>query len=315
MIHVYAGKALAKYGFPDDHPFNTSRFGAFFDEFQAKQLHENSSLSVCSPKLADSASIELFHTHDYVEQVKRQSQTGIGYLDFGDTPAFPGVYEAAAYVVGTVIEAANDIMLKKCQQAFVPIAGLHHAHRGQASGFCVFNDCGVVIEYLLHHHKLNRIAYVDIDAHHGDGVFYAFESNPKVIFADLHEDGQYLFPGTGAENETGTGEGRGHKLNIPMSVFSDDELFFESFDIALSFVEKHKPEFIILQCGVDSLAGDPLTHLQYTPRAHHYAALKLRDLAIELGHGRLLCLGGGGYNLENIANGWCAVIEGLLNDH
>ena len=314
MINVYAGDELAKYGFPGGHPFSTLRFDAFWDEFKARKLDVDSRIHLRPPKLANNTSIEYFHTNSYIEKVKHQSETGTGYLDNGDTPAFPGVYKAAAYVVGTVLEAVKDIMLAKCQQAFVPIAGLHHARRDEASGFCVFNDCGVAIEYLLREYNLARVAYVDIDAHHGDGVFYAFESSPKLIFADLHEDGRYLFPGTGAENECGTKEGSGLKLNIPIPMFADDVLFIEKFDSALAFVAEQKPEFIILQCGVDSLMGDPLTHLQYSSKAHFYAASKLDELAKQLGHGRILCLGGGGYNLENIANGWCAVIEGLLND-
>jgi len=314
MINIYAGDELAKYGFPDGHPFSTHRFEAFWNEFISRQLNKDPRIQLRPPKLTDSKSIEYFHTQSYIEKVKHQSETGTGYLDNGDTPAFPGVYEAAGYVVGTVLEAVKDIMLAQCQQAFVPIAGLHHAHRDQASGFCVFNDCGVAIEFLIREYKLSRIAYVDIDAHHGDGVYYAFESNPNLIFADLHEDGRYLFPGTGAENECGAKEGRGLKLNIPMPMFADDVLFIEKFDLALEFITKKKPQFIILQCGVDSLAGDPLAQLQYSPDAHYYAATKLGKLVKQLGHNRMLCLGGGGYNLKNIANGWCAVLEGLLND-
>ena len=314
MLNVYAGEALAKYGFPGGHPFSTLRFDVFWQEFITRKLQDNVCVRVCPPKLANVESIELFHTRLYIDQVQKQSETGMGYLDGGDTPAFPGVYDAAAYVVGTVLEAVNDIMLSNCRYAFVPIAGLHHAHRDQASGFCVFNDCGIAIECLLRNHNLTRVAYIDIDAHHGDGVYYAFESDPHLIFADLHEDGRYLFPGTGAVNEVGKGQGLGLKLNVPMPKFAGDKLFFEKFDIAMAFVTEKKPDFIILQCGVDSMAGDPITHLQYTSKAHQYAAVRLRKLAVSLGHGRLLCLGGGGYSLENIANGWCAVVEGLLNE-
>ncbi|MDX1811720.1 MAG: acetoin utilization protein AcuC, partial [Gammaproteobacteria bacterium] len=134
-VHVYAGEMLAQYGFPDGHPFSPQRFDAFWREFTKRQLDEKSNVKICEPIKADPATIALFHDQQYIEQVKQQSLTGEGYLDQGDTPAFPGVYEAAAYVVGSSVQAMEDIMAGKCQHAFVPIAGLHHARRDSASGF------------------------------------------------------------------------------------------------------------------------------------------------------------------------------------
>ena len=125
--------------------------------------------------------------------------------DDGDTPARPGIFDAASVAVGTTMAAVDAIMQGEAKRAFVPIAGLHHAGRDCAAGFCVFNDCGVAAEYLRAKYGVTRIAYVDIDAHHGDGVFYGFEDDPDLIFADIHEDGRYLYPGTGAVTETGRG--------------------------------------------------------------------------------------------------------------
>ena len=130
--------------------------------------------------------------------MQARSASGEGYLDGGDTPAFRGIFEAACDVVGASLVATDAVMAVSASRAFVPIAGLHHAGRAHAAGFCVFNDCGVVIEHLKRVHGLARIAYVDIDAHHGDGVYYGFEDDPALIFADLHEDGEFLYPGTGA---------------------------------------------------------------------------------------------------------------------
>ncbi len=183
-------------------------------------------------------------------------------------------------------------MSGQCRRAFVPIAGLHHAGRDHAAGFCVFNDCGVAIELLRKTSGLERIAYVDIDAHHGDGVFYAFEDDPGVIFADMHEDGRYLYPGTGSRTETGKGAAEGTKLNDPMAPGSDDSAFDEAWPRVIAHVEKFEPEFIILQCGADSLEGDPITHLRYTSGSHGKAARELAQLADRLGHGRVLGLGG-----------------------
>src|SRR6202044_3147635 len=163
------------------------------------------------PREATYEELLAFHTPRYVDFVRERSATGQGFLDAGDTPAFRGVYEAAAYVVGATLNAMDAIMDGRCRRAFVPIAGLHHAARDRAAGFCVFNDCGVAIEQLKNA-GLKHIAYVDIDAHHGDGVFYAFEHDAAVIFADLHEDGRYLYPGTGAAEETGRGAAVGTKL-------------------------------------------------------------------------------------------------------
>jgi acetoin utilization protein AcuC len=203
-------------------------------------------------------------------------------------------------------------MQGECRRAFVPIAGLHHAARDRAAGFCVFNDCGVAIEQLRKKSGLDRVAYVDIDAHHGDGVFYAFESDAAVIFADVHEDGRYLYPGTGAADETGRGAAQGTKLNLPMAPGSDDAAFARVWPQVIAHLERFAPEFIILQCGADSVEGDPITHLRFSSKTHGFAARELMELAERLGHGRVLALGGGGYNRVNIAQAWTAVVENLL---
>ncbi|MGB6451773.1 MAG: hypothetical protein WBE92_13555, partial [Steroidobacteraceae bacterium] len=186
------------------------------------------------------------------------------------------------------------------------------AGRDHAAGFCVFNDCGVVIELLRRRHGLDRIGYVDIDAHHGDGVFYAFEEDPGVIFADIHEDGRTLYPGTGSATETGRGTAEGTKLNIPVPEGADDATFARVWPAVLEHLERFEPQFIILQCGADSVEGDPIAHLRFSPRTHGRAALELAALADRLGHGRVLALGGGGYNRANLAQAWCAAVEGLV---
>ena len=192
--------------------------------------------------------------------------------------------------------------------------GTHHAFADHGEGFCVFNDCGVAVEYLREHFGVRRIAYVDIDAHHGDGVFYAFEDDPDLILVDLHEDGRYLYPGTGFVDETGSGAARGTKLNIPMPPQAGDETFFKAWESAERFIDQAKPEFVLLQCGADSLAGDPITHLQYSAAAHRHAAQRLKMLAERHCQGRLLALGGGGYNRPNLARAWTAVVEALLGE-
>jgi acetoin utilization protein AcuC len=309
-LGVVVSERLARYGFGDGHPFGTDRLAAFIREFESRGLHRR--VQVLEPRDASYEELRAFHTAQYVDLVRERSVSGQGFLDDGDTPAFRGVYEAASVVVGATLSAATAIMTGQCRHAFVPIAGLHHAARGRAAGFCVFNDCGVAIELLRKNSGLERIAYVDIDAHHGDGVFYAFENDAGVIFADLHEDGRYLYPGTGHTAEVGKGTAEGTKLNIPMAPGSDDSTFNLVWPKVVAHLEKFEPQFIILQCGADSVEGDPITHLRYSAQAHGRAARELAQLADRLGHGRVLGLGGGGYNRVNLAQAWTAVVENLL---
>lgn len=309
-VCVYAGEALARYSFGEDHPFGPLRYGAFFDEFLKRGLDRKT--FICKPVIADQQAIERFHTHDYVEKVKAFSELGQGYLDNGDTPAFIGVYEASATVVGSTLAALDKIMSGECQRAFVPIAGLHHARRDTAAGFCVFNDCGIAIEALLQKYELSRIAYVDIDAHHGDGVLYGFNDDPRVFIVDLHEDGHFLYPGTGFANETGKGAATGTKLNIPMPVGADDAQLTTAWQQAETFLREAQPEIILLQCGADSLSGDPITHMAYSEQSHATVTKQLCRIADEFCEGRILAMGGGGYNLNNLAKAWCAVIEALV---
>jgi acetoin utilization protein AcuC len=241
------------------------------------------------------------------------SHEGRGFLDGGDTPAFPGVFDIALDVVGTTLAAVDAVMSGKTSRAFVPIAGLHHAARDKAAGFCVFNDCGVAVEHLRQRHGLKRIAYVDIDAHHGDGVFYGFEDDPDVIFADLHEDGRYLYPGTGSEDETGKGRARGTKLNIPMRPGATDRDFELAWERVEDYLQRAQPEFIIFQCGADSLQGDPITHLCYSEEAHAKAAGRLCRIADRHAGGRIVATGGGGYNRRNLARAWTRVVQAFAD--
>ncbi len=308
-VAVVTGERLARYGFPEGHPFGTDRHEAFTREFEARGLAAR--VRALEPRQASYDELLAFHTPAYVDFVRERSQSGQGFLDAGDTPVFRGVYEAAATVVGASLCAAEAIMTGAVRRGFVPIAGLHHAARDHAAGFCVFNDCGVVIELARARHGLKRVAYVDIDAHHGDGVYYAFEDDPGVIFADIHEDGRTLYPGTGAAGEKGRGAAEGTKLNIPVPAGADDRTFGQVWPAVLEHLGRFAPELILLQCGADSVKGDPITHMCYSARVHAQAARDLAALAERIGHGRVLALGGGGYNRENLAGAWCAVVEGL----
>lgn len=308
-VVLIAGPELATYGFPDGHPFGMDRYGAFMAELERSAVVPK--LERRPPRRATRAELEYFHTPQYIDRVMQLSEHGSGLLDAGDTPAFPGVYEAAATVVGGTLEALAAIIAGPVRHAFIPIGGLHHAARDSAAGFCVFNDCGIAIEAARRLYDIRRVAYVDIDAHHGDGVFYAFEEDPDVLDADLHEDGRFLYPGTGGRSETGRGAAVGTKLNIPLPPGADDTIFLKAWDEVERYLEAAKPELILLQCGADSVGGDPITHLKLTAEAHAHAARRLGVLAERYAGGRVLGMGGGGYNRANLARAWTRVVEEL----
>jgi acetoin utilization protein AcuC len=315
---VFYGEALARYGFGGSHPFGTDRLPAFWNKLQRESFDTH--ILVEEPVMAGYQDAALFHDPSYVELVKVASRQGGVLLDKGDTPAFKGAFEASLYVVGSTL-AALDLVVKgidkrgrKVDHAFNPIGGLHHARRDSAGGFCIFNDIGVAILTAREKYRIKRIAYIDIDAHHGDGVFYEFEDDPLLFFADIHEDGRYLYPGTGSSGEVGKDAAANTKLNIPLEPGASDGEFVEAFAKIEQFVDDVKPELIILQCGADGLAGDPITHLQYTSKAHMFATDSLHKLAHKHCKGKIIALGGGGYNRENIGTAWTQVVKSLSNE-
>ncbi len=310
---VYLSDKLAAYGFGDNHPFGPQRHHVFEQAFYKQNLDRK--VDVLEADATNRHSLELFHNPEYIKKVIEQSKFGVGYLDNGDTPAFTGMFEAVLNVTGCVLDAIDQLMSGHYKTAFIPIAGLHHARRDIAAGFCVVNDCGIAIETLFQKYGLKRVAYVDIDAHHGDGVFYSFEDDARLIFADMHEDGQFLYPGTGAISEIGKSDAAGTKLNIPMPPQSDDKLFLKMWAQLEKFIEKNQPEFILFQCGADSIKGDPITHMEYSEKSHAYATKRLCQIADRHCGGKLLAMGGGGYNHDNIAKTWTAVVSALAGAH
>ena len=308
---LFYGEALSKYAFPAGHPFSVERVEGFWDIVNQERIANSEKVQICEPLMANESDVLSFHIPEYVDFVKKASKIGGGYLDRGDTPAFKGIYEASLYVVGTTLKALEMVMSAKASSAFNPVGGLHHAWRDRASGFCVFNDAAIAIMMAKTKYKLSKILYVDIDVHHGDGVFYEFYDDPEVFIADMHEDGRYLFPGTGFENETGSGKAAGRKMNIVMPMGSGVEEFKKGFSKIIQFGEKAEPELILLQCGADGLAGDPIAHLQYTPECHRFAAENLSSLSERFCKGKIVAMGGGGYNLDNVARAWLEMVRGL----
>ncbi len=308
-LHVYADEALGRYGFPAGHPLGSDRQGAFLAEFSAQGLDRDTLMQ--SSRMATREELQRFHGSAFVDKVANAERDGLELLDDGDTPVFPGVYAASASVVGAALAGLSTVMRGESRATFQPVGGLHHASRDRAAGFCVFSDLGVVIETLRSEYGVRRVAYVDIDVHHGDGIFYAFEDDPDLIFADVHQDWRSLYPGTGRPDETGRGDARGTKLNINLPAGADDAQFLRVWPDVVRHLRRLRPQFVVFQCGADAMEGDPLGHLRYSVQAYVHAARSLRHLADEICAGRIMAFGGGGYDRRNLAAAWCAVVREL----
>ena len=262
-------------------------------------------VKTAAPRSATREELLLFHHDEYLKLVKKMSEQGSGFLDMGDTPAFKGCYEASALGAGASLVAADLVMSGEVSYAMNIAGGLHHAHPDRASGFCIFNDPALTIAYLKKRYGLERILYLDVDAHHGDGVMYGFYSDPSLLDIDFHESGHHLFPGTGFTEETGEGKGKGLKINVPLPPFTNDDTYLSLFkEIVPSAVWKYRPQMLLLQCGADSHANDLLAHLQITTRTYREVIETTRGLADEVADGHLVVFGGGGYDVANVARTW-----------
>jgi acetoin utilization protein AcuC len=313
LAYVYSDEFL-KYDFGPGHPLTPTRLKLTYELSRAKGLFESQNIVILPPRVAAEEEVKLFHSEEYVSLVKKMSKVGRGLLDLGDTPAFKGVYEASAMTVGATLDAVDAVMNGQADHGMNISGGLHHAHEDRASGFCVFNDPAVAVVYLKRKYHLERVMYFDMDAHHGDGVMYGFYADPGVLDVDFHEDGHYLFPGTGFTFETGEKEGEGFKANFPVVPGTGDEPYLTGFrEVVPSLIHAYKPEFIIAQCGADSHADDMLAHLQLTTRAYEEIIHTLHKLAHEVASGRMIALGGGGYNPASVARCW-TLVAALLGE-
>jgi acetoin utilization protein AcuC len=307
-VCVAKGEGLLRYSFPPPHPFNSARVVRFWEELERRGLGE----VLIEPEMADEKLIELFHDKRHVEFVRKASTLGYGYLDEGDTPAFKGILEAAKFAVGSTLSCVEKTLSGEVDHGFNPVGGLHHARPDRSAGFCVFNDIGVTIEF-LRERGLKRVLYVDIDVHHGDGVFYPYEMDPNVFIFDVHEDGRFLYPGSGRELETGEGRAMGTKVNVPLLPGEGDERIKDILPRLEKFATRADPDFVILQCGADGMAGDPIGGLSFSESFHSKIAELLHGVAHTACEGRIVALGGGGYNPDNCARGWTSVVRQLVD--
>jgi len=230
-----------------------------------------------------------------------------------DDPVFAGMHEAAALVAGATLAAVESVTSGDFTRAFAPAGGLHHAQRDRASGFCVYNDIAVAIAAALERDPALRIAYIDVDAHHGDGVQAAFYAEPRVLTVSVHESGRYLFPGTGFPRERGEGAGLGTAVNVPMPPYADDECYQLAFREAVApAVRRFGPDLLVTQNGADANHADPLTTLGLTLGGSAWLSHSLVELAEECCDGRIVATGGGGYAWEIVVpRAWAAVAAAL----
>lgn len=254
--------------------------------------------SLCSRE-----ALELVHTPEYIAATVRAGHNELGdYAQFGygpgDNPIFPSMHEAASYVAEATRAGAEAVWTGRTQHAFNAAGGLHHAMPSRASGFCIYDDPAIAIAWLLAH-GAERVAYVDIDVHHGDGVQAIFWNDPRVLTISIHEYGA-LFPGTGGPDETGGPQAPNSACNIPITAFSGDTEWLEAFhETVPPRIREFGPDIIVTQLGADGHANDPLANLQLTTHAFSRAYATLHALAHETSKGRWLATGGGGYDWAN----------------
>ena len=309
-VGVVYGPELLRYDFGGAHPLAQVRLTLTSSLIRAV-VDDTRNVRMLAPVAGMEDQALIFHTMRYLHQVREAEERG-KYLDTGDTPSFPGCVEASLWFVGSTIDLIDKVMAGELRRAFLVGGGFHHAGPQRASGFCILNDCAIAVGHLQRSHGLERILYVDIDGHHGDGVMYGFYDDDRVLDVDFHEDGRYLFPGTGHEDENGTDAGQGLKVNVPCPPGTGDEEYLSAWEaIGVPVIERFRPQFILLQAGADSHAGDPLTHMGLTTNSYDRITRSLASLADRYCDGRMVAFGGGGYNIGNVVMCWTTVVCAL----
>jgi acetoin utilization protein AcuC len=302
-VFVYSSE-LEKYPYPPEHPFNVSRAKKVREIVSSMGLLSGNGISEVAPVAAERVVLKKFHTARYLHALKTAAA---GHLDAEalkmgigspDCPVFKGLYDYAVLATGGTLAAAKMILAGETELAFNPSGGYHHAGPELAAGFCYIND--VALACIVLAEKVKRVLYLDVDVHHGDGVANAFYERSDVMTISFHQNPKTLFPGTGFEDEIGTGKGKGYCVNVPLPVGTYDQAYMKAFEaVAPPLIKAYNPDVIVFQMGADALAGDPLAHLQLTNNT--YAEI----INHVMGFGKpILATGGGGYNVENTVRAW-----------
>jgi len=306
LAFIYSGR-FGRYCYGDDHPFKVLRYRLAYELIEELGLLDGAGVELVEAQPVEESLLLTFHRPDYLARLREFNDSAESRADFvyglGDVenPVFPGVYDWARLVCGGTVEAARRVADGRCRAAFNMAGGWHHAHAARASGFSFLNDAVVAIHELTA--RGLRVAYVDIDAHHGDGVQEAFYASDQVLTISLHETGDDFFPHSGYVREAGSGAGRGWSVNVPFFRHADDRLFRRAVDeVVLPVIGRFAPDILVTQMGVDALRTDPLARLEMTTAAIDYAARAFATLDLPW-----VALGGGGYDKVNVARGWSLV--------
>ena len=307
-------RLLETYGFGDGHPFNPLRIRLTLELCEALGLFEDREFVAMEP--ASEEDLLTVHSLTYIRLVQEAGR-GVAkasdLIRYGigteDNPVMPEAHEACSLVVGAVLKACRIVMDGEVDHAMCISGGLHHALRSAASGFCFYNDAAVAISRLKEEYPGIRVAYVDTDAHHGDGVQWAFYDDPEVLTISMHESGRHLFPGTGYVGEKGSGAGKGYSVNVPLEPFTDDESWISCFEAVVpEALRAFGPDLILSQNGCDGHKLDPLTHLSATTRLYEHIPRRIHDLAHDLCGGKWVATGGGGYDIWRVVpRAWTAL--------
>lgn len=313
-----------RYQFGDEHPFSPIRMTLTMDLLQAAgALHDE---QITTPSItADQALLSLIHREDYISAVERLSldkpavedtaAAGRYGLDTEDTPFFPGMHDAAAAITAGSVQAAELVMSGAATHAYHMAGGLHHAFPDRGSGFCVYNDAAVAIQYIRQHYGA-RVLYIDTDVHHGDGVQWSFYNEPEVCTYSIHETGKFLFPGTGFVHERGADTGFGACFNVPMEPYTEDDSWLESFRSSITKIaEVFKPDIIVSQHGCDAHAYDPLSHIHCSMRIYQEMPVIIHELAHKHSEGRWVALGGGGYDWWRVVPRAWSLVWLTMSEH
>jgi acetoin utilization protein AcuC len=306
--------AYLDYDYGPTHPLRIARLKLTYDLIKGYGLLDLPSVQFIPTIKAGEKDLAVFHSEEYLNILKQADEghfMGDAYLyglGPGDNPIFPGLLDWSLLVTGATLQAVDFVSSAKGEIAFNIAGGLHHATRSRASGFCYINDPVIGIMKLLSRGK--RVAYIDIDAHHGDGVQKAFYDSNRVLTISLHETGCALFPGTGFEYEIGEGEGEGYSVNLPFPPHADDEIYVWAFEeVVPEFIHAFRPDIVVTQLGVDTFYNDPLTDLDLSILGYERVLKGIKGLAP-----RWVALGGGGYNISNVARAWTlawAIMNGV----
>ncbi len=304
-----------RYQFSTDHPMNPVRLDLTVRLATALGLLEG--VEVLAPHAAGDDALLRIHTPGYLAAVKgapgQLQAVGHG-LGSEDNPIFEGMHEASALITGGTLAAAREIASGRTRRAVSLGGGLHHAMADHASGFCVYNDVAVAISWLLEQ-GYDRIAYVDVDVHHGDGVQAAFADDPRVLTVSVHQHPATLWPSTGWSHETGRGDAAGTVVNLPLMPGTTDAAWLRAFHAVVpGAVRAFAPQVLVTQCGVDTHREDPMADLALTVDGHREAFTALRALAEECAEGRWLAVGGGGYGLLRVVpRSWTHLLATVLD--